>query len=575
MPVPRSVRLLTTNTRKLAEYRRRLSAYGVAVEQAPPDEDPARLLAWLAEEGALACLREASELFGGEGVRLTAPAHLQVAKNRTRLRVHTRGADGALSSREHVHEIEGHIDLSRREPAGRGVFDWDDVFVPMRTLRSYHEMAALGLKLSGRDLVLDDFVREHLWYRRPVGLRWSRLETGRTIDLGLDPAAFLADHPVYERLPAAHPLRHVLGHVVADGLFFRAARNRREKNYWLPGLNAGVPFVPKRDDVHEATFMFHDLMHFAFPDLLYDGRGGRAEKNVYLVHRMSSEAFTLVLADMVFAASLRAAGLEYDFSPRRILPLFDSLGLDPVGRPADLRRLLHANARFCLCGDPGEYRALGADPAAWEAFRAKYEQFFVADYRWTEQNFRSLGERLGARAPAWLELIAPLRARLPSPSRTIGELTDELLGRGVDPLDLDALVEAVFAGYMERLERLWSAPPAPEVAARGREHAFLRWAAGQLALCVVFDVVPESAYWAGKLRDALAGEARLDPPRVAALRGFFDQYVDLLHERRLISADDRAVFREVYPAFSPWFVEYDVELQAPLARTAREIVARA
>jgi len=92
------VRLLTTNARKLAEYRRRLSAM----------------------------------------------------------------------PREHAHEIEGHVDLSRREPAGRGVLDWDDVFVPMRTLRSYHEKAALGLKLSGRDLVLDDFVREHLWYRRPV-----------------------------------------------------------------------------------------------------------------------------------------------------------------------------------------------------------------------------------------------------------------------------------------------------------------------------------------------------------------------------------------------------------------------
>ena len=572
--MPRSVRLLTQNARKLAEYRRRLSAYGVAVEQGEPDEDPARLLAWLGEEGVIALLREESDLFEPSGARIAAPAHLQPAKNRTRLRVHTRGEDGALVTREHAHEIEGHIDLSRREPAGRGVFDWDDVFVPMRTLRSYHEMAALGLKLSGRDLVLDDFVREHLWYRRPVGLRWSRLEPARTIDLGLDPAGFLVGHPVYGRLADGHPLRHVLGHVVADGLFFRAARNRREKNYWLPGLNAGIPFVPKRDDVHEATYMFHDLMHFAFPDLLYDGRGGRAEKNVYVVHRMTSEAFTLVLADMVFASSLRAAGLEYDFSPRRILPLFDSLGLDPVGRAADLRRLLHANARFCLCGDPGEFRALGADPAVWEAFRGKYEQFFVADYRWTEQNFRSMGERLGARAPAWLELIAPLRARLRSPSQTIGELTDALVGEGVDPLDLEALVEGVFARYLARLEGLWSAPPPAGEAARGGEQAFLRWAAGQLALCVVFDVVPESAYWAGKLRDALAGEARLDPARVAALRGFFDQYVDLLHERRLISADDRAVFREVYPAFSPWFVEYDVELQAPLDRTAREVVAR-
>src|SRR5690606_33898717 len=135
-----------------------------------------------------------------------------------------------------------------------------------------------------------------------------------------------------------------------------AARNRREKNYWLPGLNAGVPFVPKRDDVHEATYMFHDLCHFALPDLLLDGQVGRAEHNVYVVHRMMSEAFTLVLADMVFVDALRAAGLEYDWARRRIHPLFASLG---VGAAAvDLSRLrpvLWANARFCLAGDPAAY----------------------------------------------------------------------------------------------------------------------------------------------------------------------------------------------------------------------------
>src|SRR5699024_9623003 len=112
------------------------------------------------------------------------------------------------------------------------VFDWDDVFVSARTLRTYHAMRELGLKLSARDLVIDDFVREHLWYRRPVGLRWTPIAQERTIDFATDVAGFLADHPVYGRLPAAHPLRNVLGHVMGEGLFFRAPRNRREKNYW-------------------------------------------------------------------------------------------------------------------------------------------------------------------------------------------------------------------------------------------------------------------------------------------------------------------------------------------------------
>lgn len=37
---------------------------------------------------------------------------------------------------------------------------------------------------------------------------------------------------------------------------------QREKNYWWPGLNAGLPLTAKRDAVHEATFMAHDFGHF-------------------------------------------------------------------------------------------------------------------------------------------------------------------------------------------------------------------------------------------------------------------------------------------------------------------------
>lgn len=289
-----------------------------------------------------------------------------------------------------------------------------------------------------------------------------------------------------------------------------------------------------------------------------------------------SEAFTLVLADMLFVDALGRSGLGYDFTTRRIHPLFASLGLDALGDPAARRALLWANARFCLAGDPGPYEQLGADPAALAAFRAKYEQFFVADYRWTTQNFRSMGDRLGGRAGAWLELIAPLRRRLPSPSETIGELTDALAAEGVGAGDLDGLIAAVFRRYLARLETLLATPPPPDAAARCRAHGFLRWACGQLALCVVFDFLPESAYWARHLTHTLSGEPpldrALDRATIEQLRGFFDQYVDLLHERHLISADDRAVYRELYPAFAPWFVEYDVELQAPLDQTARAIV---
>ncbi len=154
----------------------------------------------------------------------------------------------------------------------------------------------------------------------------------------------------------------------------------------------------------------------------------------------------------------------------------------------------------------------------------------------------------------------------------MSQATAAVAAEGRDPCDLEQVVDAVFERYALRLERLWGAPPQTDDVAGWLTQGFTRWLIGQLALCVAFDVVPESAYYAARLREAALAGPSLGLDDVQRLRAVFDQYVDLLHARRLISADDRAVFREVYPAFAPFFVEYDVDLQAPLDRTARAIV---
>ena len=43
--------------------------------------------------------------------------------------------------------------------------------------------------------------------------------------------------------------------VANNGAFFRSAKTRREVNYWLPGLNAGIPFTSKKDEVHEISYL--------------------------------------------------------------------------------------------------------------------------------------------------------------------------------------------------------------------------------------------------------------------------------------------------------------------------------
>ena len=98
---------------------------------------------------------------------------------------------------------------------------------------------------------------------------------------------------------------------------------------------------PDEDDpIHEVTFQAHDLTHFLLPDLLFTGEHTPLYRRLYILYRMLSEAVTLVFSDMLFAEALRRGGLEYDWSKRKIWPVFRDSGLEPVGAPACPLRIL-------------------------------------------------------------------------------------------------------------------------------------------------------------------------------------------------------------------------------------------
>jgi hypothetical protein len=83
-----------------------------------------------------------------------------------------------------------------------------------------------------------------------------------------------------------------------EGMFPKVWKYSRQKNYWNLPYNSGIPIVPKKDEIHEGTFMFHDIFHFLFMDPLLTFHETQLEKKVYIMHRMMSEAITLVMADM-------------------------------------------------------------------------------------------------------------------------------------------------------------------------------------------------------------------------------------------------------------------------------------
>jgi hypothetical protein len=99
----------------------------------------------------------------------------------------------------------------------------------------------------------------------------------------------------------------------------------------------------------------------------------------------------------------------------------------------------------------------------------------------------------------------------------------------------------------------------PEVPAEEqRERAFFRYMIGQLCLFARYHFVPEAApHGARIVAFLLAHAGHLGTAEIARVRAFFERFVELLASRNLISLDDEAIYREIFPLFEPFYVFYD------------------
>jgi adenylate kinase family enzyme len=394
----RFIFLKTTNLRKFKEHCRIFNSfYGIEVIRIPPTFPEEWLLPLLSLREKLlvplAVVREESNLYKDRSNDFSSLRQGVKAVNRATLNAWSLSAASTIQHRSYVHETAGTVDYSRRQgfrvdgshSEDPRVFGWDDLFVVGSNQMTYHELAEFGIKHSSRDFVVSQFIKDLIHYKDLMNLRFDRQDVKRPVDFSLDLATFIDKVPFYNH-PEVKQFKNLLTAVINEGMFVRAAGNRRELNYWFPALNGGIPLTAKADQIHEVTFMSHDFGHFSLPDLIYTGNDSIYHRRAYIGWRMLSESTTMALADMMLVDGLRKAGVEYDWTKRRIWPLFRDMKLDSSNME-HLKLAIKANYKYCLLGDDSLFKQTFKDAGSTEesltSFKEKFAPFFVSDFMWT------------------------------------------------------------------------------------------------------------------------------------------------------------------------------------------------
>ena len=552
--------LVTSNEKKADEFRSAFGLYGKKVEviSAPPESLSVEVLEAHAKgAGVVAVLTEHSWLAADpEGtVVVDEPYDMQVVHHFSRLKVKSLDGSGNVRDSEYGASVRGffNLDLKRH---WEDVFGWDDGFVPTSADADFHSLKARGLKNSARQVAIGKFIVDTLTYESRLDLNFNRQNMDTTVEFEGRVAEFVDGNALVRNAIEGSFLDGMVARVIDTGVFFRSAGNRREKNYWLPGLNAGIPLTAKKDEIHEVTFFFHDLMHFQIPDLVYDGTSECVEdRDAYVLYRMMSEAFTLVFADMYFVDGLVRAGVDYDFSKRRIYPLFRHLKRSEV-IVEDMRAILRASSLFAVNADDSGFEALlDGSPEGYIAlaeFKSKYGRFFSEDLVWTRRNLETM-ESQSDYLRRWMEIVG--RGTVTDNGLTIlGDFASRVRSRRGD-ITLDTVFEEMFEtmivpgiGYARRQD-----------VAETVSRAFKRYMLGQMSIFARYGEICPMPTIMNKLRHKLVSSGVLSDSEISAMRTLYTVYVAELRRRDLVSDDDARVFASIHPLFPPNYVFYDAK----------------
>lgn len=455
--------------------------------------------------------------------------------------------DGVKTQFDFPAEVNGFI-FPHLKTTRDDVYNWDDIFVSSRTMKTYQEMKDNGVKNSARDLAFSKLIDELPFifeFEKKVNLNFNPTEINDVVSF--EPFIYhLFQENEYYKIAYKNPLfKNIVNNVLNEGLFIRRASNRKQKNYWLPGLNAGIPLTPKKDELHEMTFMFHDIMHFIFTDVFVVD-DSKLAKHKYIISRMMSEAFTLVLADMLFVSLIKKENIEYDYNKRRIYPLFEQLDFSiDKSNISKIKDLLWANVCFALMGRETELLTLVGDQSLIDHYKEKYQRFFQEDYRWTNHNYENVVKKASSNRKL-IKITDFCQDAIPN--------TDTFCNDLDLTTSLEDQIKVVFTEMFGKLETVINTEITYDESL-AFTNAVKRYYVGQMSVFFKFETLYNDLFITQMM--AYLKKDRLTQDDLKSLNEIYSVYINKLENDHYISKYTAKDFKNICPIFDPFYVFYE------------------
>lgn len=551
--------VLTSSPHKKKEIEKYFIDAGIKIKWITDRKD-------IEEEDDYFLIREQTQLLNESG-KICTLQHVEKCIHTSIVYIEMKESN-SLINKEYQASVPGFVFPNLKNTLKKEIYDWDDVFVSKNSHLSYQQMKEKGIKNSARDiafsLMTDDFKKLFL-LKQQMNLNFNHIEGKEVVSFQPVIYDLLKNNEIYSIAYKNEFFKPILNKVLNNGLFIRKATTRAQKNYWLPGVNAGIPLTPKKDSIHELTFMFHDIMHFLFPDFILNGNTPK-DKKIYIISRMMSEAFTIVMADFLFIDVLKKSGIEYDFEKRKIYPLFKNLNIDvSLSSLSKIKEVLYKNALFVLMGNEKELKNLVKDDINFEKYKEKYQPFFTEDYIWTNNNanhfmgYSDVNER-------WYDYVSSKGLNHLKTTKQFSHLSSST----------KEIFDQIFEVFFSTIENAISENTQyNEVLSY--KNAYLNYLSGQMMIFYNYSTHYNDLFKSSiekeieRLMSANSYETVISV--CEKINSIYAMYLDTLNEDKLMSSYKAEQYKNIYPMFDPFYVFYDKKEQRKFDDIFKDILS--